>query len=179
MPTLWKEIPGFNGRYEISLGGQVKDLKPGRSGPGDPIKVDSKGRSYRILRTFVERKGYISVSLADEKGKRTARFINTLLLITFVGPRPHPKSQCRHLNGVASDNRLSNLAWGGQLENTKDSCDLNSHPFTLTEEEARYVLRSYDGKRGSVAKLARELKVSRCAIDGIVKGKTWKFLDRG
>lgn len=42
-------------------------------------------------------------------------------VLAFVGPRPAGCAGARHLNGIQTDNRLENLAWGTAAENSAGS----------------------------------------------------------
>jgi hypothetical protein len=42
------------------------------------------------------------------------------MAVTFLGPKPGPCWEVRHLDGDPTNNRLSNLAWGTKGENTQD-----------------------------------------------------------
>lgn len=45
--------------------------------------------------------------------------VHHIVLTTFVGPCPEGL-ECRHLDGVKTNCRLSNLAWGTVTENAED-----------------------------------------------------------
>jgi len=108
----WKTCANFPW-YEVSTCGRVRSWAPRKHRgkqvyPMHPrLKKVSKGT-------------YSYVSLASEEGTGSKRVnVHTLVLETFVGTRP-PDGVARHLNGVAHDNRLSNLSWGTQAENASD-----------------------------------------------------------
>ena len=54
-------------------------------------------------------------------GDKRVRKLATLLLLTFVGPKPYPRAEARHLNDISLDDRLENLAWGTHAENMADA----------------------------------------------------------
>jgi hypothetical protein len=64
------------------------------------------------------RSGYHTVTLSNRGVAKTWR-AHALVLTAFVGDRPIG-AQTRHLNGIRSDNRLANLAWGSAVENHAD-----------------------------------------------------------
>jgi hypothetical protein len=65
-------------------------------------------------------KGYITVNLKPGGAiKLKTMRVHRLVLDAFVGPCPDGM-ECRHLNGVKADCRLSNLAWGTRKENIED-----------------------------------------------------------
>ena len=66
--------------------------------------------------------GYPYVNLR-KNGTSNVVTIHTLVLETWVGPRPTidgERACTRHLNGIKTDNRVENLAWGTMKENMAD-----------------------------------------------------------
>lgn len=93
----WRELADHPG-YLVSSYGRVRTPKG---------KLIGKPNHVR---------GYVRVSLP----RGDVRLVHQLVLETFVGPRPTPKTHSRHLNGLHSDNRLSNLRWGTAKQNAGD-----------------------------------------------------------
>jgi hypothetical protein len=75
---------------------------------------------WKPMKASLNAKGYQSVNLVPPEGGRYKTFrVHRLVLFAFVGLCP-PGMECRHLNGVRSDPRLVNLAWGTKAENADD-----------------------------------------------------------
>jgi hypothetical protein len=102
----WLPVPGFPD-YEVSNLGRIASTKPWR------------GHNGRRIRKAVPSREYLRVHLAKAEGGRAQLTVHELVLLAFEGPRP-PGRIIRHLNGVGSDNRLSNLAYGTYSENALD-----------------------------------------------------------
>lgn len=89
---IWKDVPDFEGLYKISNMGNVVGVKRGR-----------------IVSPAISKSGYLSIYLWDRgnKRKRAAR-VHRLVMEVFVG-----KSDLSvdHINGIKTDNRLSNLQY--------------------------------------------------------------------
>ncbi|AGT14100.1 hypothetical protein PAPYRUS_90 [Mycobacterium phage Papyrus] len=79
------------------------------------------------LTPTLDRYGYAYVHITrNGRSKRYA--VHQLILLTYRGPCPPGKTQCRHLNGIPSDNRLQNLKWGSHEENELDKQWHSKHP---------------------------------------------------
>jgi hypothetical protein len=101
----WRAVPGFD-HYDVSSLGRVRS----RRRAGEPLVMKQKKL----------RCGYMIVTLCD-RGERHERTVHLLVLEAFVGPRPSPAHQARHvLNNRRDDNRLANLCWGTRRENMED-----------------------------------------------------------
>lgn len=75
---------------------------------------------WRQMKPSLNEKGYPYLNLVPPEGGSYRTFrVHRLVLTAFVGPCPEGM-ECRHLNGVRSDCRLSNLAWGTREENVED-----------------------------------------------------------
>ena len=99
---VWKLIPGYDGKYEVSDQGRVRSYR--RSDTGHIL---SPGRMPG---------GHMSVAL----GRNNSQCVHKLVLLAFVGAAP-AQHECLHINGIPDDNRLVNLRWGTRSENMKDA----------------------------------------------------------
>lgn len=115
MIEVWKDVEGYEGIYQVSNMGRVKSLKR------NVLKSDGKIQPIpeRILKGKRDKDGYIEVKLTNFNFIKYIR-VHRLVLITFLGYDSH-KSQVNHKNGVKDDNRLENLEWCTQVENTLHS----------------------------------------------------------
>jgi len=112
----WKDIPGYEGRYQVSDQGRVRSLDALIlcSGPVKGAYYSSK--KGRVLRPGRMPLGHLSVAL----GKGNSQCVHKLVLISFTGAAPEGY-ECLHRNGAPDDNRLDNLHWGTRSENMKDA----------------------------------------------------------
>jgi hypothetical protein len=125
---VWKLVPEYDGKYEISDQGRVRSFQR-----------DPQGR---ILRPSRMPGGHLSVAL----GRGNSQCVHKLVLLAFVGVAPD-KHECRHLNGDPADNRLENLCWGTRSENIKDAV---RHGTWMTPE------RKAGGDKGRAVRWAHE-----------------------
>lgn len=76
-------------------------------------------RGDRFLKGSPIKSGHIDVSLHMGR-KRFRRYIHTLVLEAFIGPRPDNMEAC-HWDGDPANNRLDNLRWDTHANNVADT----------------------------------------------------------
>lgn len=110
---IWKDIPGYEGRYQVSNEGRVRSLDR-------PVRVVCQGidtmriAKGKVLRPGPSKSGHVTVAL----GRGKSRPVHQLVLEAFVGLRPEG-CEVLHLNHVPTDNRLANLRYGTRSENLR------------------------------------------------------------
>jgi len=172
---VWKAValPEFGDYYEVSDQGRVRSLP--RMGGHRPV-------AGRILKPGRHGRDYLNATFSVN-GIRAHRLIHQLVLEAFVGPA-EPGQEARHLNGIRSDNRLVNLAWGTSAENEADKIrygtsghGAGNSQAKLTVEQVREIRRRYaDGGESQYA-LAAAYGVRQSAVSRLVNGKRWAYLD--
>lgn len=120
---VWRDIPGHEGRYQVSNYGQV------RSVPW--VSIRSNGRSYtnqsRVLAQATTDSGHLRVGLFRNK-KQSGHLVHRLVLEAFVGPCPDGMESC-HTDDDPSNNHVSNLRWDTRRENMLDRSRNGIHHF--------------------------------------------------
>ena len=96
----WRPVPGHDG-YEVSNMGQLRN------------------RRGLVLKQTTTEKGYKHITLSNSGAKKTYR-VHVLVAAVFIGPRPEGQ-QVRHLDGEPDHNEVTNLAYGTQSENNRDT----------------------------------------------------------
>lgn len=99
----WKPVAGYEDRYEVSDGGNVRSLNYHMTG------------TPRKLRPISAGKGYLMVGLCRDRTMKWAK-IHRLVAEAFI-PNPERKPQVNHINGDKADNRAENLEWATESEN--------------------------------------------------------------
>lgn len=105
MREIWKDIKGFEGKYQISNCGRVKSLK--RSGR----------KLEKILILTLGKRGYWTIGLYN-KQKVKRRPIHRLIAETFI-PNPLNKREVNHKDSDKLNNKIENLEWVTPSENSK------------------------------------------------------------
>jgi hypothetical protein len=183
---VWKDIPGFEGRYQASTLGRIKSLSRyalfKRCG-----RLVKKKISGSVLKPLLNKqKGYYYVSLGRGFKKPIHRFV----ALTFLGP---PNGLCvNHKNLNKLDNSLSNLEYLTSKENIIHACEKGAfnnlkknfskkyrgqgNPNSkLSESDILVILKLLD-KNVSRLVLSTIFRVTPECISGIKHKKTWKHL---
>lgn len=98
MQEIWKDLPGFEGLYQVSSLGNVMSLNFGG-------KIGKK----RVLKLVQHGRGYRSVLLYKD-GIRTQRLVHRLVAETFI-PNPSGLPQVNHKDENKENNCVENLEW--------------------------------------------------------------------
>lgn len=164
--VMWKIIPEFP-EYEVSDQGDVRR------------RIAAQGTSSgKLLKPYDNGNGYLKVQLVNRDVKKRAT-VHRLVLQTFCGPAPRGKTDCAHLNGIRSDNRLSNLKWKSRAENMLDAKihgtsamgERNGHA-KLTQQDV-LEMRNLRKNGKTFQSIADTYSVSRSAASDAIKGKNW------
>ncbi len=172
-PEIWRDIPGYEGSYQVSSLGRVRSL-PRTVPVFDRVRGVAYARPCpgKILRPAVcDRAGHVSVHLG-----RYCRGIpvHQLVMRAFHGPPP-PGTEAMHLNGNPRDNRPENLKYGTHSENMTDMYRLGKGPLKLTPEEVRQIRYGLACGR-SCRELAEAYGVSDACIRNIWKGRRYRWV---
>lgn len=176
MPEVWKPIPEWP-MYEASTLGRIRRV------------MTITGKIFdkpRLLAPSKFRGRYLAVILCFGSRKRKP-FVHTLILETFIGPRPEGL-ECCHGNGDGCDNRLTNLRWATHQENYADSIKhgtahldkghLNVHhtPQKLTAQQVLSIRAEYVPYRVSKPSLAKKYNVHTSMIQAILDRRKWNHI---
>lgn len=114
MIEIWKDIPNYEGLYQVSNLGRIKSL--GRKVNWEFYnKPCARNHSERIINAEVAKNGYKRVSLC-KRGKRTRYNLHRIIAKAFI-PNPDNLPTINHKNGIRTDNRLENLEWVSYRDN--------------------------------------------------------------
>ena len=102
---IWKDIKGFEGRYQVSNMGRVRSL--------DRWSLDERPRFIKgmMLKPSLNKgRGYLRVSLSDGHRNYKHYEVHRLVALHFV-PGYKEGLVVNHKNEVKTDNRAENLEW--------------------------------------------------------------------
>lgn len=114
MTETWKDIPGYEGLYQVSDTGEVRCCQVKRT----PGKRWIKRKTGTIKRKRLDKDGYYIITLSKD-GVKTTFHIHELVCLAFTGPRPD-KAVTRHLDHNKTNNKSTNVVWGTAKENAVD-----------------------------------------------------------
>ena len=174
MTEEWKDIEGFEGKYQVSNFGRVKSLNYNRCGYS------------RLLVPKINNYGYEWVELFAN-GKGVCRQVHRLVAMAFI-PNPNEYPVINHRDENIRNNRADNLEWCDQRYNTRYS--LNLHQKERSTRKHKRPIAQID-KDGNIVKIwdysrqvEKEGNMSQWSILQCCNGKrktaygyTWHYAD--
>lgn len=162
MKIVWKEVKGYEGYYEISSNGIVRNIKTGRR-----------------LKPDLHKEGYDRVTLSKD-GVSKHLFNHRLVAISFL-PNEENHPVVNHIDGNRQNNAVENLEWCSHKHNAQHAIKLGLKTIK-TGEDCSYAKLSNDiaseiikdiksGKK--YAEISEEREISQATISMIKTGKRW------
>ncbi|MBF6630663.1 MAG: HNH endonuclease [Comamonas sp.] len=166
-----RQIPGFAG-YFASEDGSI---------------LSENGDKTRVL-SQRNKDGYMHVTISVRVNgvrQRHRHPVHRLVCMAFHGEPPSDKPLARHLNGVSTDNRAANIAWGDHKDNAADAIrhgtlgkGMRAHRRKLNDSQVKELCARLR-KGESDADLAAEYGVSRYYPRKLLTGRRWSHLREG
>ena len=101
-PVAWKQIAGYENRYEVSSDGHVRNIQTGK-----------------VLAKNLAGCGYVKADLWKD-GERWQTTVHRLVAGAFID-NPEDLPEVNHINGNKTDNRVCNLEWVTRASNVNHS----------------------------------------------------------
>jgi len=162
---IWKDIPEYEGLYQASSLGRVKSLWFGKD---KILKLHNNAWG-----------GYMRVALRKE-GEKKNFSVHRIIMLAFIG---ESDLQVNHKNGLKADNRLDNLEYCTQSENTTHAYDTGLIIPTKGEKHGSAKLtracaeRIKYGHQGMTQKeIAKIYGINQSQVSDIRSGKKWKHI---
>ena len=137
--------------------------------------------SKRFLKTRLNNRYYGFTRTVKDGDKNIVKsyYIHRLIALVFI-PNPNNYLIVNHINGIKTDNDISNLEWVTQKENINKSSKETSHSRKVQQLENNIVINTFD----SVTKASESIGLSRSAIskaclniNKTAGGYIWKYED--
>jgi hypothetical protein len=113
MTEAWRDVPGYEGLYQVSDCGRVRSFH----------------RGGRVLRVCPNSTGRLGLVLCLNGSQRSFQ-VHRLVMAAFVGPCPDGMEVC-HNDGNHLNNRLENLRYGTRSDNQYDRVKHGTHTSLL------------------------------------------------
>ena len=149
----WKDISGYEGIYQVSTHGNVRNLMTGKT-----LKQRNNGN------------GYIRIELwKNHKGRKF--YVHRLVAEAFIPNHEH-KTEVNHKDLNPSNNDVNNLEWVSPSGNRVHAVD-NRALMAWGNEVRPIIARSFDGKRTIAFRSISEAEraIGSRHITDVLKGK--------
>lgn len=155
---IWKDIPGYEGKYQASSLGRIRSLDRQIGTPGT---VGCKFMKGRVLRPGPTKSGHLYVVLGHGAAGTP---VHQLIALTFIGPRPEGTEVC-HNDGDPTNNQADNLRYDTRTNNILDVFKNGKHWRKLSLKDVREILNEPSTVTG--ASLAKKYGVSQTTISRV------------
>ena len=138
----WRDIKGYEGKYQVSNLGNVKSLQYKRLGKA------------RILIPYISNRGYYTVALSMNS-KKAVRTIHRLVAETFV-ENIDDLPMVNHVDGNKKNNRADNLEWCTQKHNIEHAWESG-----LAKKDNNRVIYQFDLGMNFIKKYKSQTEASK------------------
>ena len=121
MTEIWKNIEGYEGKYQVSNLGQVKSMIG----------------QEKVLHPKKHRNGHLQIGLHKDK-KRTTMYIHRLVAQAFI-PNPDNLPCVNHKDENPNNNNVDNLEWCTQ----KYNCNYGTRVDRIMETKKQQYKKIY------------------------------------
>lgn len=113
MEEIWKEVVGYNGLYQVSNMGRVRNAKG------------------MIMSQKPSKDGYVRLLLFKD-GKYKSEYIHILVAKSFI-PNLYNKPEVNHIDANKRNNCVENLEWVTKSENHRHAVNMGLKPVCPTK----------------------------------------------
>lgn len=104
MNEVWKDVDGFDGKYQVSNTGKVKSFR-------FSTRYSKKSEPFEhLLKPSLTREGYLHVTLYNGPGDRKKYTVHQLVAMAFI-PNPQKYPTVNHKDENKLNNNVDNLEW--------------------------------------------------------------------
>lgn len=151
MIETWKDIPGYNGKYQCDREGNFRRVY--KSGKTRPI------RPYRKNGT----RNKMVIHLTDDNGKTSEKLAIGIVALTFLGPAP-PGCVPYHKNGALTENHINNIAYISRNELGKMTGRTSRSKSVAKINESGEIVEVYPSARAAAREnfMSYQTIIDRC-----------------
>lgn len=170
MIEIWKDIRGYENRYQVSNTGKIRSL----------INNKNKIRKQpKILKPYLDKDGYEIIKLSKNCKSRAFK-VHRLVAIYFLD-NIDDKPAVDHIDTNRRNNNYTNLRWVTNKENSNNPNTI----LNLREVGIKYktmyskpIIDKNGNKYTSIIEASRKLKISRSKIQYCLKNNTgeWRYV---
>jgi hypothetical protein len=185
MQEKWKDIPEYEGYYQISNLGRVKSLSRNRKGNKGSLVLVKEA----ILKYSIDKYGYPRQALSKD-GNLKHIPIHRLVAICFTeNKNSNIYTQINHIDGNKLNNTPENLEWCDAKHNTKEAIRLGLRCIgksykpridskRISQFENGLYLKTYE----SLSEAVRQTNLSKSGINNCLNNRSkscggffWKY----
>ena len=153
---VWKDIPDYEGAYQVSDMGRVRSL--------DHIARCNRGTKLyrgRVIKPFITNAGYLRVGLRHHGDvHKRMDSVHRLVMLAFVGPSD---LQVNHKDENKTNNRLDNLEYVTASKNQRYS---NARAVEAYDLKTGETVKRYEAEVDVMADGFNTRYVTKCANNG-------------
>lgn len=171
MKEIWKDIDGYEGSYQVSNLGRVKNV-----------------HRNKLLKTRVTANGYKDISLSKNNAKKR-KSVHRLVAQAFI-PNPECKPTVNHIDEDKTNNNVDNLEWATMKEQNNHGTRLQrvGDRISIVQKNrtdlSKRVMCSNGEIYPSINEASRVLQIDNSYIVKVLKGKrkhahgySFKYID--
>lgn len=173
---MWKDIPGFEGLYAVSMSGEVKSLRrviARKNGIPQTIRE-------RILRTY-DHDGYRRVSLSVV-GIRHDELVHRLVAMAWIENTNPSLDIVNHKDGDRANNHYENLEWCDDSYNQAHAYRIGLRVPIFGEDSPMSKIKASDAalivslrNNGlTYVDISRKTGIRKHIVESIGRQKTWR-----
>lgn len=167
MEEVWKDIPHYEGKYQVSSHGRVRNISTG------------------LVRRLQHNKkdGYVYVSLSGGDKRIWYVKVHRLVCMAFL-ENTEGKRYVDHIDGNKLNNHLPNLRWVTFQENISAAWDMglyenrgSKHGMSLLNDDQVRIIKNRLLNKEKVVDIVVDFpSVKKAAIYDIKQGRTWAHI---
>lgn len=172
---IWKDIPDYEGIYQVSNLGRVKSLARTRKAAFGSYCLVKE----RILKSGIDKDGYLQQSLCKNNKMKTFK-VHRLVANCFINnPNSLIFNQINHIDGNKLNNKVENLEWCDITHNNREAVKIglkggkpyrprvDSTPIKQCDKNG-YFIKIYE----NLAQAVRISGISKTAISNCLNGRS-------